>query len=229
MTSKPNYGIDAPTVVRNLILIGGLVIVVSLVTNLLPFIWTGISLVAAGCLMLLASLFHKLRLRDTIINSLNLRGGEQILDVGCGHGLMLIGAAKKLKTGKATGIDIWQKEDQAGNSPEATLKNIEAENVGSCVELKDADARNLPFADETFDVIVSSFALHNIYDKSEREKALVEIVRVSRRGGKIAIADIRHSGEYAKFFRRNNLRNVRRSRPYFLFVIPTFVVYAEKI
>ncbi len=228
MTAKPNYGIDAPTVVRNLLIIGVLVSVVSLIFKL-PFIWTGIALILTGCVMLLASLFFKLRLRDRIIKSLNLRGDEQVLDVGCGHGLMLIGAAKKLKTGKAVGIDIWQKVDQAGNSPEATLKNIKAENVGNRVELKDADARNLPFADETFDVIVSSFALHNIYEKNEREKALAEIVRVLKKGGRIAVADIRHSGQYAEFFRRNNLKNVRRSRPYFLFVVPTFVVYAEKI
>ncbi|MEP7037648.1 MAG: class I SAM-dependent methyltransferase [Acidobacteriota bacterium] len=228
MTAKPNYGIDAPTVVRNLLVIGVLVSVVSLIFKL-PFIWTGIALILTGCVMLSASLFFKLRLRDRIIKSLNLRGDEQVLDVGCGHGLMLIGAAKKLKTGKAVGIDIWQKVDQAGNSPEATLKNIEAENVGNRVELKDADARNLPFADETFDVIVSSFALHNIYEKNEREKALAEIVRVLKKGGRIAVADIRHSGQYAEFFRRNNLKNVRRSRPYFLFVVPTFIVYAEKI
>lgn len=228
MKAKPNYGIDAPTVVRNLLIIGVLVSVVSLIFKL-PFIWTGIAMTLTGCVMLSASLFFKLRLRDKIINSLNLRGDEQVLDVGCGHGLMLIGAAKKLETGNAVGIDIWQKEDQAGNSPAATLQNIEAEGVGNRAEIKDADARKMPFADETFDTIVSSFALHNIYEKNEREKALAEIVRVLKKGGTIAIADVRHSGQYAEFFRQNNFKNVRRSRPYFLFVIPTFVVYAEKI
>lgn len=227
MSEKPNYGIDAPTVVRNLILIGILIIAVSLIFKL-PFIGTGIALILAGCVMLSASLFFKLRLRDRVIDSLNLRGDEQVLDVGCGHGLMLIGAAKKLTSGKAVGIDVWQKVDQAGNSAEATLKNIQIEKVADRTELKDADARNLPFADESFDVIVSSFALHNIYEKSEREKALAEIVRALRKGGKIAIADIRHTKQYAEFFKQHGLENVRRSRPYFLFVTPTFVVYANK-
>ena len=228
MSRKPNYGIDAPTVIRNLILIGGLIIILSLLLKL-PFVGTGIVLIVAGGIMLSASLFHKLRLRDRIINSLNLRGDEQVLDVGCGHGLMLIGAAKQLKTGKAIGVDIWQEVDQAGNSAEATMKNIESEGVADRTELKDANARNLPFGDETFDVIVSSFALHNIYEKSEREKALAEIVRVLKKGGRLAIADIRHSGQYAEFFKQQELKNVRRSRPFFLFITPTFVVYADKL
>lgn len=227
MSKKANYGIDAPTVVRNLLLGGILLSGLSLIFKL-PLLWSGIALIITGCIMLSASLFFKQRLRDRVIASLNLRGGEQVLDVGCGHGLMLIGAAKNLTTGKATGIDIWQKEDQAGNSAEATLENIKLENVADRAEIKDADARNLPFADESFDAIVSSFALHNIYEKSEREKALAEIVRVLRKGGQIAIADIRHTRQYAEFFKQNGLGDVRRSRPYLLFVIPTFVVYGKK-
>ena len=37
----------------------------------------------------------------------HLTGDEKVLDVGCGRGLLLIGAAKRLKSGKATGIDVW--------------------------------------------------------------------------------------------------------------------------
>jgi arsenite methyltransferase len=45
-----------------------------------------------------------------------------------------------------------------------------------------ADARNIPFADKEFDVVVSSLAIHNIYDKGERSKALNEIIRVFKAG-----------------------------------------------
>jgi cyclopropane fatty-acyl-phospholipid synthase-like methyltransferase len=45
------------------------------------------------------------------------KGDEAVRDVGCGHGLMLVGAARRLTTGKATGIDIWQAEDLTGNRP----------------------------------------------------------------------------------------------------------------
>jgi ribonucleotide reductase alpha subunit len=87
-----------------------------------------------------------------VLDSLKLRGDETVLDVGCGRGLLLIGAAKRLTTGKAVGVDIWNAEDLSGNRPEATLENARLERVAERVEVKDGDARRLPFADGTFDV-----------------------------------------------------------------------------
>ncbi len=59
--------------------------------------------------MVWSSRVAKLKLRDRLLDSLALKGDEKILDVGCGRGLLLIGAAKRLKTGKATGIDVWSR------------------------------------------------------------------------------------------------------------------------
>jgi cyclopropane fatty-acyl-phospholipid synthase-like methyltransferase len=59
----------------------------------------------------------KLWARDRLLDGLELRGDETVLDVGCGRGLLLIGAAKRLTTGKAPGVDIWQAEDLSGNLP----------------------------------------------------------------------------------------------------------------
>ncbi len=53
----------------------------------------------------------KLRVRDSLMGSLHWTGEEQVLDVGCGSGFALIGAAKRLTTGHATGVDIWSAED----------------------------------------------------------------------------------------------------------------------
>jgi ribosomal protein L11 methylase PrmA len=59
----------------------------------------------------------KLWSRDRLLDGLELRGDETVLDVGCSRGLLLVGAAKRLTTGKAPGVDIWQAEDQIGNPP----------------------------------------------------------------------------------------------------------------
>jgi SAM-dependent methyltransferase len=241
-TKRANYGIDAPAVLRNLLLCGvGAIVLGSVIYALRERLprglstslantgwWAGGSLVLTALVMLWGSRVGKLRLRDKLLDSLALEGDEQVLDVGCGHGLMLIGAAKRLTTGKATGVDIWQKEDQAGNSPKATMENALAEGVADRVELKHADARQLPFADDTFDRIVSSWALHNIYDPKERGKALREIARVLKPTGRALIIDIKHTNEYARVLSESGLSDVERHGPSFLFVTPTHWLTAVK-
>jgi ubiquinone/menaquinone biosynthesis C-methylase UbiE len=134
-----------------------------------------------------------------------------VLDVGCGRGLLLIGAAKRLTTGKAVGVDIWQTEDLSGNRPEATQENARLEGVSDRVEVKDGDARRLPFADGTFDVVVTKWVLHNIYNAAERDTAVREIARVLKPGGRLLIGDVRHTGRYAQVLRQSGLEDVRRS------------------
>jgi len=170
----------------------------------------------------------KLRLRDRVLDGLALQGDEWVLDVGCGRGLLVIGAAKRLTGGKAIGVDLWQTEDQSDNHPATMLRNAQLEGVADRVEIKTGDARQLPFEANTFDVVVSSWALHNLYQVTEREKALGEIVRVLKPGGRAAIVDIRHTAEYAHVFRKHGLTEVKRSWPNFISVIPTFTLRVTK-
>ena len=130
--------------------------------------------------------------RSQIFDSLDLRGDERVLDVGCGAGVLLNEAARRLTNGKATGIDIWATHSGGGNYA-LLMKNAEAEGVAHKIEFKQADVRKLPFGDAVFDVIVSSGALHHISrDRSEHEQAIHEILRVLKPGGKIALMDISH-------------------------------------
>jgi ubiquinone/menaquinone biosynthesis C-methylase UbiE len=215
---RPNYGIDAPAVVRNLILVGAAALVLVVVSYLLdwrPLIRMATS-ISVGCLigagwMVWGSKVEKLRERDRLLDGLALRGDETVLDVGCGRGLLLIGAARRLTTGKAVGVDIWLAEDLSGNRPEATLENARLEGVAERVEVKDGDARRLPFADGTFDVIVTKEVLHNIYDAAERDTAVREIARVLRPGGRLILADVRHTGRYARVLRECGLEDLRHS------------------
>jgi cyclopropane fatty-acyl-phospholipid synthase-like methyltransferase len=237
---KPNYGLDAPEVVRRFFIIGGAMVVAGVAAILIgsryavarwfagPFLGMGCSFLATSGIMVWGSKFAKLRLRDKLVASLSLRGDERVLDVGCGHGLMLLGAAKKLTTGRAVGIDLWQKQDQAGNSREATLENARCEGVAERVELIDGDARQMPFEKESFDVILSSWALHNIYDAAGRRRALEEIVRVLKAGGRILITDIRHAQEYADVVSSLGLSDVKVSSRTFIFGIPSRCVEARK-
>ena len=114
------------------------------------------------------SFVGKFGVRDRLLGKIVWRGDEHVLDIGCGRGLALIGAAKRLSAGCATGVDLWSQVDLSANSPRATLANAAAEGVRSKVVLQTGDARQLPFADAAFDVVLSMTALHIIPDKTGR-------------------------------------------------------------
>ncbi len=166
--------------------------------------------VAIDLWMIWTSKVGKIRERERLLDRIAWTGGERVLDVGCGRGLMLVGAAKRLSSGKATGVDIWQAEDLSGNRPEAPLENARREGVADRVEVKTADMRALPFPDGAFDVVVSSAAIHNLYAAADGAKAVAEIVRVLKPGGRAVVDDIRHGAEYAAVFTKAGCRDVRR-------------------
>jgi SAM-dependent methyltransferase len=210
----PNYGIDAPLAVRNLLIVAVLG-VIALITRLFG-VWTGHDPIAAiarplmtaglacgamGLWMLYDSKFGKAREREEYLDLIAWRGDERVLDVGCGLGLFLIGAAKRLATGRAVGIDKWQQEDLSGNNAAGTLGNAATEGVADKVEVHTGDARKLPFDNASFDVVLSSMALHNIYNADERQTAVREIARVLKPAGRVLIVDIRHTRQYATTLR----------------------------
>ena len=221
-TERVDYGIDAPGIVRMVFMLGAGVLAAALVLGLAP--WPGypwgvvvagvLGLVAAyllgmGCLMLSGSKVGKLRRRDRLLEFVPWTGAETVLDVGCGRGLMLIGAAKRLTTGKAVGIDVWQAKDQSNNNPEATLANARLEGVSERVEVHTSDMRSLRFEDGTFDVILSHWVVHNLEEQQDRKTALKEMARVLKPGGYIVLADIVHNDEYADAFTEFGLRDVK--------------------
>lgn len=212
-TGKPDYGTDG-----NPRIIVASVIVVALIDFLL---FLGASLIlrilaylvlALGVFVLYHALwwlpyvrFGKLRHRDALLSLVDWRGDESVLDIGTGRGLLLIGAAKKLRDGKAIGIDIWRKQDMVGNSPEGALLNARLEGVSEKVEVRDEDIRNTSFQSGSFDVVLSNLCLHNISGRSERDKACLEIVRVLKPGGVAVISDGFHTKDYRQVFRKEGM------------------------
>lgn len=138
------------------------------------------------------------------------RGSEHVLDIGCGRGLLLVGAARRLTSGKAVGVDIWQSQDLSGNLAEVPLRNAALEGVADRVSVETADMRKLPFPDASIDVVVSRAAIHNLYAAADRIAAIKEIARVLRPGGQAVIADIRHHAEYVGAFQAAGAFDIRR-------------------
>jgi ubiquinone/menaquinone biosynthesis C-methylase UbiE len=225
--ARADYGLDAPSVVRNLLLVSAASLATygSIAAGLwagrvplgggvvleLPAMMLGVGL---GCGFMAAymawtSKFGKVAEREKLLDLLALSGAERVLDVGCGRGLLLVGAARRLTTGSAVGVDIWQSEDLSGNRPEAALENARREGVLGRVRVETADMRTLPFPDEAFDVVVSRAAVHNLYARADRAKALGEMARVLAPGGTVLIDDIRHLPEYEAELRARQLTDFR--------------------
>jgi arsenite methyltransferase len=80
------------------------------------------------------------------------------------------------------------------------------------VDVQTGDMRALPFPDATFDVIVSSLAIHNIASNADRRKAITEGYRVLKPGGRMVIADIRATSVYADALRTLGASKPKRRR-----------------
>jgi SAM-dependent methyltransferase len=221
-TKRPDYGIDAPPVIRNLFLLAGAALIVGLMFHFIRVTYPvyvplreiavvmGLNFLVNASVMLWYSKVSKLHRREQFLDQIPWRGDEAVLDVGCGRGLLLTAAARRLQTGRATGVDLWLQEDLSGNFPEGTLENARLEGVADRVEIKDGDARKLPFPDASFDVVISGLALHNISKRAERDQALREVARVLKPGGHVAIADIQHTDEYERILRDSGVGEVKR-------------------
>jgi arsenite methyltransferase len=240
-SNKPDYGVDAPNVLRNLFLIGTACLLFGIFgprkihlgqVDFLPrpmLFGTGSLLLLEALLFLFYVKVGKYHHRDRMLSLHKWRGDEQVLDVGCGRGLLLAAAAKLLSGGgKATGIDIWSNVDMGGNSEAATLHNLELEGISDRCTLLGVPAQEMPFPDGSFDLILSNLCLHNIYDRETRRRALEQIVRVLKPGGQAILSDYKLTGEYAAQLQTAGLLVLRRwGNPLYTFP-PLRIVVAHK-
>jgi arsenite methyltransferase len=239
-TRRLDYGIDAPAVLRNLFLFGVICILLSISLpasihigkiDFLPrsmFRWTGICLLVEGILYVIYVKKGKFRHRDYMLSLHPWSGEEQVLDVGCGRGLLLVGAAKRLTSGHGTGIDIWSTEDLSGNAEAATRQNLELEGVADLCSLVSQSAAEMPFADASFDVVVSNLCLHNLYQRSSRLSAVQHIARVLKPGGVAILSDYKLTGEYAEELRRLGFEVSKHRGGFTTTFPPLTVVVARK-
>lgn len=129
--------------------------------------------------------------REKTLTLANLSPGESVLDAGCGTGSLAIAARTRVgNAGMVKGIDA---------SPEMIARaRRKAERAGVEAEFQVGVVERLPFADGTFDVVLSTVMLHHLPDEA-RKKCIAEIGRVLKPGGRfLAIdfggaADDRHS------------------------------------
>lgn len=127
---------------------------------------------------------------DEFIKRLNIQRGERVLDVACGSGNLAIPAARAGAV--VTGIDI------APNLVEQAKKRAAAENL-DC-RFDEGDAEQLPYADASFDWVVTMFGA---MFAPRPDVTTAELVRVCRSGGRIAMANWTATGFTGQMFKIN--------------------------
>jgi ubiquinone/menaquinone biosynthesis C-methylase UbiE len=123
------------------------------------------------------------RMREETLSLAGIRSGDKVLDVGCGTGSLAILAAKRVGGGGSVcGID------PAPRMIAAAVRKAEHQNV--TVDFRLGAIEALPFPDQSFDLVVSSFMLHHLPDDVKR-KGFTEVRRVLRPGGRFFAVDLR--------------------------------------
>lgn len=126
------------------------------------------------------------KVADALREHYGLRAGDRVLDVGCGKGFLLYDLTQSVPGIEVAGIDVSR----------YALENARAEVRGA---LQEGSASQLPYADDTFDLVISINTLHNLrcYDL---ERALREIERVGRRDKYICVESFRNELERVNLF-----------------------------
>jgi ubiquinone/menaquinone biosynthesis C-methylase UbiE len=115
-----------------------------------------------------------------IVEFAGVQPDDRVLDVATGTGTVLVAAAERLGgTGHMVGVDLTAAmlERAAATVRDAALRNV---------DLKLGDAERLDLASESFNVVLCAFGLSSF---ANRDRALQELRRVLRHGGRLGIVD----------------------------------------
>jgi ubiquinone/menaquinone biosynthesis C-methylase UbiE len=144
------------------------------------------------------------RLRAMLANDLQLQPGDRVLDVGCGPGrLAMVFAERVAPTGSVEGIDA------AAEMITRARSQTRKRRVPATFQV--AFAQDLPFADDTFDAVACTLALHHVAE-DDQPTAVGEMYRVLKPNGRLLIAEF-HKGPGARHVGPRWLRHSGQSAP----------------
>jgi ubiquinone/menaquinone biosynthesis C-methylase UbiE len=125
---------------------------------------------------------------EMLCEAVDLRSNQRVLDVAAGNGNATLAAARRFADVVST--------DYVGSLLTRGRERAAAERLP--VTFQEADAENLPFADASFDVVLSTFG---VMFAPNHERAASELLRVCRRGGKIGLANWTPDGFIGRLFK----------------------------
>lgn len=122
--------------------------------------------------------------RQAGVRAVALRGGESVLELGFGTGNEVVDLARLVgPSGRVAGIDI------SSGMLEVAQRKVAASSVTTPIDLRLGDARELPFADSSFDAVYTSFTLE-LFPEGDIPLVLAEAKRVLKPGGRIGVVSM---------------------------------------
>jgi ubiquinone/menaquinone biosynthesis C-methylase UbiE len=118
--------------------------------------------------------------KDRVLERAAVRNGERVLDLACGTGTLAIELSERVPGARVTGLD----------GDPTILERARAKASGAEVDVTfdEGLSSDLPYEDESFDVVLSTLFFHHLTDATKRRSA-DEVFRVLRPGGRVAVAD----------------------------------------
>lgn len=122
------------------------------------------------------------RARRRVLELAEVRDGESVLEIAVGTGVQLAALARRDPSGRIVGVEL------SDGMLERAGRELAGAGLGN-VELRKADALNLPFPDAAFDLVVNSYML-DLLPLEEIPIALLEMKRVLRPGGRLVLSNM---------------------------------------
>jgi SAM-dependent methyltransferase len=119
-------------------------------------------------------------IKRRVLARAEIASGEEVLDVGCGTGTLAVAAARSAEGVKVTGLDA-----DATILARARRRAAEA---GLAIRFHEGRSTALPYADASFDLVLSTLMFHHLPDEAKRQTA-AELARVLRPAGRLVVAD----------------------------------------
>ena len=213
---RPYYGYRINKYIAGGLIGGGIVgIALAIAFTVLGYsLWILILCWVLGAILLIWGMFWQLSmswtanpkkqetLKDSFLERLGTvwDGKGKVLDIGTGRGWAAVEIARRFPEAQVVGVDLWPKFWKLwGLTKAGAERNATVANVSDRCAFQNGNALDLPLEDGEFQLVVSTFAFHEVH-ASDRTVLLKEAVRVLASGGVFLICDL-FGGSFLKAYK----------------------------